>query len=25
VDPALERQLADIALQMDGSELRSCP
>jgi hypothetical protein len=25
VDPALERQLADIALQMDGTELRSCP
>lgn len=25
VDPALERQLVDIALQMDGSELRSCP
>ena len=25
VDAALERQLADIALQMDGSELRSCP
>lgn len=24
-DPALERQLADIALQMEGSELRSCP
>ena len=25
VDPALERQLADIALQMEGSELRTCP
>lgn len=25
VDPALERQLAQAALQMDGSELRSCP
>ena len=25
VDAALERQLADIALQMDGSELRTCP
>ena len=25
VDPALERRLADIALQMDGSELRTCP
>ena len=24
-DAALERQLADIALQMEGSELRSCP
>jgi hypothetical protein len=24
-DAVLERQLADIALQMDGSELRSCP
>jgi hypothetical protein len=25
VDPALERQLAKVALQMDGSELRICP
>ena len=25
VDPALERQLADIAPQMEGSELRTCP
>ena len=25
VDPTLERQLADIALQMEGSELRTCP
>ena len=25
VDASLERQLADTALQMDGSELRSCP
>lgn len=25
VDPGLERQLIDIALQMEGSELRSCP
>jgi hypothetical protein len=25
VDPALERQLAKVARQMNGSELRSCP
>ena len=25
VDPALERRLAEIALRMEGSELRSCP
>jgi hypothetical protein len=25
VDPALERSLTEIALQVDGSELRTCP